>query len=131
MADINFKIPCWYTCKKEPGEENIDCRLTCHRYMHMNYFIVNCGMPDADRYLKPMHAPCVDSDAYIELAEIKDNIFNFVKSGKNLLLTSDKPQNGKTTWSLKLMYRYFHEIWAGSDYVPKGYFLYVPDFLRP
>lgn len=130
MADINFKIPCWYTCRKEPGEEDIDCRLTCHRYMHMNYFIMNCGMPNAERYLKPINVPTEDEDAYDRLIEIKDNVNSFVKNGNNLLLTSDKTQNGKTTWCLKLMYRYFHEIWAGSDYVPKGYFLYVPDFLR-
>ena len=27
------------------------------------------------------------------------------------------------------MYKYFDEIWAGSDFVPRGYFLYVPEFI--
>ena len=86
-------------------------------------------MPDSNRYLKNIIPQSVDIAAYKELKEIKDHIYDFVKRGDNLYICSDKIQNGKTTWSIKLLYKYFNEIWLGNAFVPRGYFVYVPEFL--
>ena len=85
-------------------------------------------MPNADRYLKQLIPAKPDKDAFLALNDIKNNIKQLVNDGFNLFIASKKMQNGKTSWSLK--YKYFNEIWCGSDYVPRGYFLYVPDFIQ-
>ena len=86
-------------------------------------------MPDANRYLRKLIPAKCDSESYKKLNHIRNNIVDFVNKPENLLIVSDCIQNCKTTWSLKLMYRYFHEIWAGSDYISRGYFINVPKFL--
>lgn len=128
MAEIDFNVPCWYTCITQ--RPDYDCRKICHRYLHMNYFIMNCGMPKAERYLKPLIAPETDKEAFARLEELKADIESFVKDGKSLYIYSPNIESGKTTWSLKLMYKYFDEIWAGSDFRARGYFVYVPEFLQ-
>ena len=131
MHEVDFKIPCWYTCNKDSNYgPNYDCRKICPRYKIMNFLIINCGMPNADRYLKQLIPAKQDKDAFLALNDIKNNIKQLVNDGFNLFIASKKMQNGKTSWSLKILYKYFNEIWCGSDYVPRGYFLYVPDFIQ-
>lgn len=126
MREVDPKIKCWYTCNTDP---NYDCRKICPRYKLMNFFIVNCGKPNADRYLKLLSPSKVDVKAFLLLDKVKTNISEYVNNGLNLFIASDKLQNGKTSWSLKIMYKYFDDVWCGSDFVPRGYFIYVPDFL--
>lgn len=102
MAEIDFNVPCWYGCDKKT--EKPDCRKICPLYLHMNFFIMNCGMPNAERYLKPLVPPDVDKKAYEKLEKLKADIENFVKEGKSLCILSPNVETGKTTWSLKLMY---------------------------
>lgn len=128
MAEIDFNIPCWFECKKK--REKPSCKEICQIYLKMNYFMVNCGMPNAEKYLKQLVPDEVDFNAFVELNGIKTNIVKFVEEGNNLFIESTEYQNGKTTWSLKMMYRYFFEVWNGSPFIPRGYFLYVPDFLQ-
>lgn len=130
MADIDFTVPCWYRqgCKRLC--ENPDCRKTCQIYMQMNYLIMNCGMPDTDRYLKLLCPQKIDLETFKKLAHLKENIVRFVENGFDCYISSENVQNGKTTWSLKLLYKYFSEIWLGNGFNPRGYFLYVPEFLN-
>ena len=96
----------------------------------MNYLINNCGMKNADRFLKPISPAKIDVDAYLQLQEIKDNIVQFVEESRNLYIISHNLQTGKTTWSLKIMYKFFDEIWAGNGFVQRGYFIHVPEFVN-
>jgi len=128
MADIDFKIKCWYKNGCHLAEDR--CEKTCHRYLQMNYLINNCGMKNAERFLKPLQPQKTDVKAYLRLQQIKDNIVSYVGEGNNLLIASDHLQSGKTTWSLKILYKFFDEIWAGNGFVQRGYFLYVPEFLN-
>lgn len=127
MPNIDFKIDCWY--KNGCNLEKPGCQKTCHRYLEMNYLIANCGMKNAHRYLKPLAPQNNEVDAYLRLKDIKDNIVSFVDAGKNLYITGNNVQTGKTSWSLKILYKYFDEIWAGNGFKVRGYFLYVPEFL--
>ena len=81
----------------------------------MNYLINNCGMKNADRFLKPISPAKIDVDAYLQLQEIKDNIVQFVEESRNLYIISHNLQTGKTTWSLKIMYKFFDEISPHTD----------------
>ena len=127
MSDIDFKLECWY--KNGCNLEQPNCQKTCHRYLEMNYLINNCGMKNAKRYLKPLEPQKKEFPAYLRLKEIKDDIVNFVELGKNLYITAENVQTGKTSWSLKILYKYFDEVWAGNGFRTRGYFLYVPEFL--
>ncbi len=125
--NIDFRLNCWYTpCQLE--EPN--CKKTCHRYLEMCCLITNCGMKHAEKYLKSINAAKIDKDAFDRLAVIKNNILPFVEEGHNLTIKSLFLQTGKTTWALKMLYKYFDEIWSGNGFRPRGYFLYVPEFLN-
>lgn len=129
MYEVDFKIPCWYNCTTKNNIE-IDCRKTCIRYKLMNFLIRNCGMQNAEDYLVPLKPENKDKLAFDDLNLIKNNILEFVNNGENLFISSTKFQNGKTTWSLKIMYKFFDEIWAETDFIPRGYFIYVPNFIQ-
>lgn len=128
MKDLFFDNECWYQQGCPLLTET--CKKTCHRYLEMNYLISNCGMPNATKYLKKIRPVKDDEAAYRELKKIKDNIVDFVRQGRNLYICSAKCGNGKTTWALKLLYKYFDEIWNGNGFKKKGYFLYVPEFVN-
>ena len=119
---------CWYQQGCNLYFEN--CEKTCHRFLEMKYLIENCGMPDADSYIKPLIPENSDLQSYLRLNTIKENIVEFVNNGQNLYIVSEKFGNGKTTWSLKLLYKYFDEIWCGNGFKPRGYFIYVPELLN-
>lgn len=132
MKEINFDIECWYNCnnKEIENSKGFDCRKTCQRYLYMNFLIINCGKPDSENFIKKLIPDKSDKKAFDRLKVIKENIKTYIKDGNNLYIHSKHIQNGKTTWAIKIMYRYFHEIWYGSDLSPKGYFIYVPEFLN-
>lgn len=131
MKEIDYRIPCWYICNKEGMgyPENYDCRKVCSRFMHMNLFIQNCGKPNAENFFIGLVPNAKDEVAFDKLMNIRENIEEFVSKGKNLHIHSKVIQNGKTTWAVKLMYRYFDRIWNGSDFIPRGYCLDVPKFI--
>ena len=119
---------CWYkeVCNKE------DCSNGCIRYIEMKYLIENSNLPkkrcNPDRLtLYPQEC---DYDAFVELQQIKDNIVQFVEDGQNLYIASHYTGNGKTTWSIKLMLKYFDEIWAGNGLKVRGIFVNVPTLLN-
>ena len=128
MSNIDFRLKCWYEAGCNLKTDF--CEKTCHRYLQMNYLINNCGMKNADRFLKPISPAKIDVAAYLQLQEIKDNIVQFVEESRNLYIISHNLQTGKTTWSLKIMYKFFDEIWAGNGFVQRGYFIHVPEFVN-
>ena len=121
-------MSCWYQQGCQLYKEN--CEKTCHRYLEMKYLIDNCGMPNADKYIKPLTPEEVDLPSFVKLKNLKDDILNFVENGENLYIVSENFGNGKTTWSLKLLYKYFDEVWCGNGFKIRGYFIYVPEFLN-
>ena len=54
---------------------------------------------------------------------------SFVQNGENLYIFSKNFGNGKTTWSIKLMQKYFDDIWAGNGFTQRGLFIHTPSFL--
>lgn len=71
----------------------------------------------------------VDLEAYSILADIKSDIVSFVENGENLFICSKYTGNGKTSWALKLLLKYFDEIWAGNGFRVRGLFVNVPTLL--
>lgn len=128
MAEVDFNIECWYAAGC--GLKRERCQKICPRYLEMNYMIVNCGMPDATPYIKDL-TPRTDLEmqSYQRLQEIKDHIVDYVEAGHDIFIVSNHSFTGKTSWAIKLMYRFFDQIWSGNGFRVRGYFLYVPDFI--
>ena len=122
------KNKCWYTsvCGKY---ETPECNASCIRYMEMDYLMQNSGIPRNRQYAVLLTPSKKDVQAFIILKEIKDDILNFVKNGESIYIYSDNFGNGKTTWAIKLLQKYFDDIWAGNGFRCRGIFIHVPTFL--
>ena len=68
-------------------------------------------------------------DAFQRLADIKSDMIDFVESGRNLYICSEAVGTGKTSWALKLLMRYFEEVWDGNGCEIRGVIVHVPTFL--
>ena len=114
---------CWY--------KNVctyDSCMNCIRYSEMKYLMDNSGIPKNRQYPQALVAG-IDYDAFMQLSDIKDDIVTFVERGQNLYLCSENTGNGKTSWSIKLMLKYFDQMWAGNGFKERGLFIHVPTFL--
>lgn len=76
--------------------------------------------PDADN---------TDRPEFERLANIKDNIEEFIRQGMNLYLHSTTCGCGKTSWGIKIIQSYFNKIWPKSTLTCKALFISVPRFL--
>jgi DNA replication protein DnaC len=94
----------------------------------MKYLMENSNIP-LNRQKPDVLEAGNDFKAFCELADIKDNIVNFVENGDNLYITSEETGNGKTAWAIKLMLKYFNEVWAGNGFRTRGIFIHTPTFL--
>lgn len=115
---------CWY---KEVCEN--ECSDTCIRYLEMKHLVDNSNIPKSKQYPISLQAG-VDYDVFCTLAEFKDDIARYVNEGFNLYITSAETGNGKTTWAIKLMLKYFDSIWAGNGFRVRGMFVHVPTLLN-
>lgn len=88
----------------------------------------NSGIPVNKQVPQSLVAD-VDLEQYSKLATIKDDICDFVDSGQNLFICSKYTGNGKTSWALKLLLKYFDQIWAGNGFRVRGLFVNVPTLL--
>ena len=116
------KEDCWY--KKVCINE---C-TNCIRYAEMRYLMDNSGIPVNRQYPQELIAD-IDLEPYSILADIKDDIVFFVENGQNVFICSKYTGNGKTSWSIKLMLKYFDNIWAGNGFKVRGLFVNVPTLL--
>ena len=115
---------CWYkeVCTNQ-------CSNSCIRYNAMKSLLSYSNLPPSKHIPVQLIPMEVDLNSFCKLAEIKNNIKDFVQSGSNLYIYSSVTGNGKTSWSIKLLLKYFDEIWAGSSDTCKGLFINVPNLL--
>lgn len=115
---------CWY--KDVCG---LECEPNCLRYIEMKYLMDNSDIPPKRQMPDKLIPENIDKQAFVALNDIRLDIKNFVDSGENLYIWSRHTGNGKTSWSLKMMLRYFNEIWAGNGLRVRGKFVHVPTLL--
>jgi len=89
----------------------------------------NSGIPRNKQYSVLLTPSKKDVQAFVTLKEIKDNIIAFVENGESVYIYSHNFGNGKTTWAIKLMQKYFDKVWAGNGFRCRGIFIHVPTFL--
>ena len=118
---------CWYSGVCESYGEN--CQILCVRYAEMKYLMEHSNLPVKKRQPIPLMTPVVDYIAYTRLDTIRQNIVEWVNDGKNLYITSSNVGNGKTSWAIKLMLRYFDQIWAGNGFRQRALYVHVPTYI--
>ena len=127
--DYTDKENCWY---KEHCEANL-CAPTedsfCQRHYKMHYLVAKALLEGKERFTKPLTPDMRDMESFKRLAEIRSNIFDFVTSGKNVLIYSENCGNGKTEWSKKLLLSWFNSIWHTTPFRCRGLFVYLPKFI--
>ena len=106
-----------------------NCSVDCIRYAEMTQLIDNSGLPNNLKGKTILNPDNIDYNAFCTLADIKNNILDFVKQGKNLYIYSSNTGNGKSSWLAKILKTYFNKVWAGNGFRKRGYFLYLPTFL--
>jgi DNA replication protein DnaC len=89
----------------------------------------NSGLPKNKQYSFNLIPSKIDLNSFKQLKNIKDGIADFVTGSQNLYIYSDYFGNGKTSWAIKLLQKYFDEIWAGNGFRCRGIFISVPLFL--
>lgn len=95
----------------------------------MSYLLEHSNIPEKRQRPVSLTPDECDYDAFCELADVKSNIKQFVDDGSNLYIYSKVTGNGKTSWAIKLLLKYFDVIWPGSEFRPRGLFVNVPTFL--
>ena len=117
-------MKCWYQ-----GVCNQECSESCIRYLEMTSMMEQSGLPQSRWFPDTLSPDECDYDAFCRIADIKDDVENYVENAKNLYLYSDRTGNGKTSWAIKLLLRYFDRVWAGNGFKCRGVFVHVPTFL--
>lgn len=118
---------CWYQDVCDGYTES--CEKICARYKEMKFLMEHSNIPKNKQKPLPLSPYSCDFDAFQRLADIKENIVEFVEDGRNLYITSSIVGNGKTSWALKLLMRYFEEVWDGNGFRVRGLIVHVPTFL--
>lgn len=125
------KEECWFK-PKCPYYNGCKCNCGCGWYTKFYYLVNLANLPKALTYPENQQMnPGKDANEHKYLEGIKDNIVEWVEQGNNLLLYSANCGNGKTTWAIKMMCKYFSEIvfYQDYDYECRGLFVNVDDFL--
>lgn len=119
---------CWYKNVCNLYDTDV-CDKHCIRFSQMKHLIESSNLPKTLCFPIELEPQVIDLPAFIQLADIKDDIVNFVKNGENLYIFSKNPGNGKTTWTAKLLLKYFEQVWSTNAYAERGLFISVTDFL--
>lgn len=103
--------------------------VNCIRFSEMKYLIENSGIPKNRQKPQELTAG-VDYDAFYLLNDVKEKIDAYVDvGGFNLYICSENTGNGKTSWAIKILLKYFDKIWAGNGFRVRGMFVHVPTLL--
>ena len=96
---------CWWkdVCK---NYSNRDCNGCCIRYMKMHFLTNSALLTKAQQHPNNLVPDAIDRESFMILYRIKEDAYNYITSGKNLLIYSNNNGNGKTQWSLKIMMKY-------------------------
>lgn len=129
MNRLSINEKCWYKdiCTRPEIDKNCS---GCIKFLEMNYLMEHSGLPKSkQKPLKVIPTTANDKKKFKELAAIKNTIYGNVLKGYNLYIASEYVGNGKTTWAIKLLHKYFEEVWDGNCLRTRGLFVHVPNLL--
>lgn len=103
------------------------CTESCFIKKEFYFLMESANIPQAYYESKLLYPSDEDYKTFETLADIKDDIVNFVKGGRFLLIYGDAG-NSKTSWVINMMKSYFAQKCIGNRFTPLGYFAYIPTF---
>lgn len=118
---------CWFKSVCDVSSDI--CTSTCVKFLKMEYMMQNSNIPENKQRPLALYPSECDLQAFNRLAEIKSDMRDFVWNGKNLYITSKITGNGKSSWAMKLLMRYFDEMSEEDGKEIRGLFIHVPTFL--
>lgn len=121
------KCNLYNTCKPEIREKCIP--ESCPKLFKINMLYSEAGFEPYQRVTPTLIVDECDYEAFGKLAEIRNNIVNFVNDGKNLFIHSRICGNGKTTCAIALVQNYFKRIWPKASIECHALFINVPRYL--
>lgn len=115
------------TCKNKTS--NGDCYKLCSKLNEIDTLFYNANIPRA--FLQPiaLYPDVIDLKVYDSLAEIKKNIVNAVNDGFNISIHSSNRGNGKTSWAIKILQNYLHNVWYEPGGRTRGLYVDVPEYI--
>lgn len=120
----SFNQDCWY---------HSICKNDCSRCVKFRYIKRLMNMANVPVNLQkpiPLEANKEDLKAFKRLASIKDHIDEFIETGDNLYICSEHTGNGKTSWALKIMFKYLAYVYDICDIdEPQALLIYIPEFI--
>lgn len=125
IYDDKKKSECWYKniCDKSK------CKDFCMRHYKMDFLVNSSMLVGKQQYSIELKPSVEDYQSFVDLRNIKNNINEFVTSGKNLLIYSKFTGNGKTEWSKKLLLSWLDSIWTTTDFECRALFVSMPKFI--
>ena len=113
---------CWFK-KVCTAYKSNTCEKFCVRYMEFDFLIYASRLPKKLQYPAKLTPEDKDLACFTMLDDLRSDILTFVEEGENLIIAGANTGNGKTTWAVKLLLRYFQEIWACNGFRPRGLFI--------
>ena len=120
------KNNCWFKEKCDLFDTE-NCREICSRYRNLDFLANSALLSKNQQHPPKLRCDDDDIDSFERLNEIRKNIYDFVNSGKNLVIQSEFTGNGKTSWALKLLMQYISKL--GYNEKPRALFINVPKFV--
>lgn len=120
---------CPYRSICEEYKEDGTCSEMCTRFYEIDNLFYKANIPK--RYLQPykLYPDPRDIDAYEYLATYKDNIWGYVQEGFNLYIHSLHKLNGKTSWGIKILQNYIHNVRKDNGSKTRGLYVDVGEYL--
>ena len=111
-------------------QDTSTCTSDCLRYVEISNLLNKSRIPVNMQKSIDLYPDTVDYNSFVKLKNIKNSIKEWVNSKEfNLYIFSTHTGNGKTSWAIKLMLKYFDEVWAGNGLQTRGLFINVPNLL--
>lgn len=110
---------------------HIDCDTFCMKKYKCDYYFNSAFIPEDKRVKFKLYADVdgTDVEAFTRLANIEKSIENYISSGKNLYIYSNRTGNGKSSWTYRLARAYITKVWYKRPANPIVLFISVPKFL--
>lgn len=114
-------------CSNKTSDGN--CYKLCSKFNEIDTLFYNANIPRA--YLQPMvlYPDEIDVPAFDVLKAIKDNIVDYVNESVYITISSKNRGNGKTSWAIKILQNYLHNIWYEPGGRTRGLYVDVPEYI--
>lgn len=120
--------PCWFEGKCA-RQLSTGCDTMCNIKREFHYLLHTSNIPEKFKGASVLYPDPRDLEAFKTLAEIKNDVINFVNDGRFLCLWSSNVGNGKSSWTCKILKTYLAIMANGNGFKDLGWFEYVPSLL--